>query len=110
MIPAVEAILRARAFGKAEKDFIFSKPDGSRMTSNKTAFGPALSRAWIKNFRFHDLRHTYARDMVSAGVDIFTISKLLGHANVKTTMIYAHLAPDHRKAEMERYQSYLAAG
>ena len=48
--------------------------------------------------------------MVSAGVDIFTISKLLGHANVKTTMIYAHLALDHRKAEMKRYQLYLAAG
>jgi len=61
-------------------------------------------------FRFHDLRHTYASDMVSAGVDIFTISKFLGHANVKTTMIDAHLAPDHRRAEMERYQHYLAAG
>jgi site-specific recombinase XerC len=43
-------------------------------------------------------------------MDIFTVSKLLGHANVKTTRIVAHLAPNHRAAEMERYQQYLAAG
>jgi len=110
MIPAVESILRAKAFGKADGDFLFTKSDGTRMHSNQSAFETALARAQIKNFRFHDLRHTYASDLVSAGVDIFTVSKLLGHSNVKTTMIYAHLAPSHRQAEMERYQQYLAVG
>ena len=110
MIPAVEAILKAKAFGKEDGGFLFSRRDGTRYTHNQTAFENARSRAGIKDFRFHDLRHTYASDLVSAGVDIFTVSKLLGHANVKTTMIYAHLAPNHRAAEMERYQQYLAAG
>jgi integrase len=70
----------------------------------------AVSRAGIKNFRFHDLRHTFASDLVQASVDIFTVSKLLGHSNVRTTMIYAHLAPDHAKAEMTKYQDYLKKG
>ena len=52
------------------------------------------------DFRFHDPWHTHAGDLVSAGVDIFTVSKLPGHANVKTTMIVAHLAPNHRAAKM----------
>ena len=110
MIPAVEAILKAKAFGKEEGAHLFSRRDGTRYWSNQAAFETARARAGIKNFRFHDLRHTYATDLVSAGVEIFTVSKFLGHANVKTTMIYAHLAPNHRAAEMERYQQYLAVG
>ena len=42
----------------------------------------------------HMLRHTFASRLVQAGVSIFKVSKLLGHADVKTTMIYAHLAPE----------------
>lgn len=42
---------------------------------------------------FHSLRHTFASRLVQAGVPIYTVSKLLGHANVKTTEIYSHLNP-----------------
>lgn len=49
----------------------------------------------IQRFRFHDLRHTFASLMVRAGVDIYTLSKLLGHSSVKTTEIYAHLYDDN---------------
>lgn len=49
----------------------------------------------IKYFRFHDLRHTFASLLIKSGVDIYTVSKILGHSNVATTAIYSHLYKDH---------------
>ena len=44
---------------------------------------------------FHSLRHSFASNLAIQEVPIFTISKLLGHANIATTQIYTHLAPDN---------------
>lgn len=55
-----------------------------------------------KPFRFHDLRHTFASLMIRSGVDILTVSKLLGHADVKTTQIYSHLYQDHIQESMSK--------
>lgn len=49
----------------------------------------------MPSLRFHELRHTFASQMVMAGVDIATVAKLLGHADITTTQIYAHLAESH---------------
>jgi integrase len=49
----------------------------------------------------HVLRHTYASYLVMRGVPLYTVSGLLGHSTVKTTEIYAHLAPDHLKAAVQ---------
>jgi len=44
-----------------------------------------------KKIRFHDLRHTFASHFMMNGGNIYTLQKLLGHSDIKTTMIYAHL-------------------
>lgn len=61
----------------------------------KSIFPDIRSKSGIKNFTFHDLRHTFASHLVMNGVDVVTVSKLLGHANIKTTMIYSHLSDGH---------------
>ncbi len=53
------------------------------------------------NFRLHDLRHTFAARLAQAGVDIFKISKLLGHKDIKMTQRYAHHCPDSLRDGVE---------
>lgn len=50
----------------------------------------------------HALRHSFASHFIMAGGNLLTLQKILGHSDVKVTLIYAHLAPDFLGAEMER--------
>ncbi len=53
-----------------------------------------LKEAGIRRIRFHDLRHTAATLMIDRGVDLVTVSKILGHKEMKTTMLYLHMLPN----------------
>jgi site-specific recombinase XerD len=50
----------------------------------------------------HDLRHTFASHMAMAGISIPVIKEFLGHSDIATTMIYAHLSPERHIAEVDR--------
>jgi integrase len=62
--------------------------------SNDHWFKPALKAAGISDFKWHDLRHTFASWLVQDGVPLDRVSKLLGHKSLNMTMRYAHLAPN----------------
>ena len=77
--------------------FVFCEKNGSQL---KTKLRERLIRiakqAGIEDLtKLHTLRHTFASHLVMKGVDLPTVQKLMGHSDIQTTMIYAHLAPDH---------------
>lgn len=78
-------------------------PDGRlfRLTCTAKSWGRLMERAGLEDFRFHDLRHDFASKLVMAGVDLNTVRELLGHGDIKMTLRYAHLAPEHKAAAVE---------
>lgn len=73
----------------AETDFKWAHPHREMDQLCKSAGVPRI--------RFHDLRHTFASQLVMAGRSIYEVQKLLGHVDIKTTQRYAHLSPEHLK-------------
>ena len=75
-----------------------------RHDSLNLAFARACRLSTVKGFRFHDLRHTSATRMIEKGVSIVAVNKILGHADLKTTMRYAH-PDDSLKDAVEKLAS-----
>lgn len=80
-----------------KSEYVFTGPDGKRFYEVKRSFAGACRRAGIEDFRFHDLRHTFASHLVMAGVNLKAVQELLGHADIKMTMRYSHLSQAHLK-------------
>jgi len=98
---AREAVLsraRFRAEWCPDSSWVFCRKNGQRLTTVKKAFATACSKAGITDFRFHDLRHTCAAWLVTAGVPLAEVRDLLGHSSIVMTERYAHLAPDNVRA------------
>lgn len=68
----------------------------------KTAWRRARTAAGMEHVNFHDLRHSCASILLGLGVDLYTIGKILGHANVQTTQRYAHLQVEQQRAALAK--------
>ena len=81
-------------------EYVFSHNEGP-VKCFKTAFYNAVERSDVKKFNFHDLRHTFASNLVMRGVDIITISELLGHKSLSMNKRYSHPTPEHKRSAVE---------
>jgi len=95
-----------------QRGYVFPSPvkEGQPRYDFKRQFKNAVTKADIHNFRFHDLRHTFASHLVMSGVDLMTVKELLGHATLTMTMRYSHLAPDHRMRAIKTLDSAYQTG
>ena len=101
-----QGIAKVYAFpyvGKSERkeQNLSSKPiftyEGRQIKSVRTSFKTALKRANIQDFRFHDLRHTFASQVLLRGGSLKDIQELLGHKTMTMTLRYAHLSQENKK-------------
>jgi len=106
---AAFAELRAKN-GRGEDVFPSNRKDGAALVSARGWFKPALKDAGIKGFTWHCLRHTFASRLVMAGVDIRTVGELLGHKTLAMTIRYAHLAPAHNAAAVDKLVPHPSSG
>jgi integrase len=85
----------------AKTGFVVPGLKGERLTDVKSAWVELLKLAKVSEFRWHDMRHDFASRLVMAGVPLNTVRDLLGHADLKMTLRYAHLAPDSKASAVE---------
>ena len=83
-----------------KSEYVFPDEHGKRLKSIKTSFKSALDDAGILDFKFHDLRHTFASHFIMRGGSIKALKEILGHKDVSMTMRYAHLSQEHKKKEV----------
>ena len=86
-----------------DDDLVFAHPwTGSPLDRTKVSrrFKAACVDAGTRPVRFHDLRHTFATRLAASGTPLRTIQEFLGHADNKTTQIYAHYAPSEHEVEL----------
>jgi integrase len=85
---------------RKQDGFVFHGLRGKPVKHIKDPWHEALKKAGITDFRFHDLRHTFASHFIMKGGDIMTLKNILGHSSLKMVERYTHLASSHKRQQM----------
>lgn len=84
-----------------ETAYVFCNEKGVPTHDVRKSFSTALKKSGITNFHFHDLRYTFASQLVMFGIDLNTVRELLGHKDMAMTLRYSHLAQSHKQRAVD---------
>jgi integrase len=108
--PALQLLADIRKRQRPRADFVFPSHGATgHLVEIKKGWAQITKAAGIEELRIHDLRHSYASQLVSGGASLPLIGALLGHSNPLTTSRYAHLFSDPLRAATERVGAVIAA-
>ena len=104
---ALDVICRRTKVKSIKNDYVFFDTKENKIIAIylRRAFNLVTEKVGINDFRWHDLRHTFATRLAQCGVDLYKISKLLGHRDIKMTQRYAHHCPDSLRDRVEIFET-----
>jgi len=81
---------------------VFCRIDGTPLREFKKSWKKALEIAGIDNFHYHDLRHTFASNLLLSGANLKDVKEMIGHSDIKMTDRYSHLDLSHKLLKQEQ--------
>lgn len=109
LVPATPMSIEAYAAlsaGKSIGDPLCTNRQGGKLYEMRYWFDPAIREAGVKDFTFHDLRHTAASRWVMCNVPLAAVAKYLGHSGIQMVMRYSHLQPGVNALAVDAAMSY----
>lgn len=100
---------RAQSPKTKDGDLIFPARREQPYSEAPSSWDTIVEDAKLKHFRWYDLRHTFASKLVQRGISLYVVKDLMGHASIKTTERYAHLAPSQGRAAVNTLNSRTTA-
>lgn len=88
-------------------EYVFPGRTGAHLKDLKGPWAKVCKMAKLSGVRIHDLRHSFASHLVSSGVSLPIVGKLLGHTQPQTTARYAHLADNPLREAANRFPAVL---
>ncbi len=108
--PALALLLTIKERADASVPFVFPGRIADRPLAHLKGFWKSVTAAaGLSNYRMHDNRHTHASHLVSSGLSLEIVGRLLGHTSPMTTRRYAHLADDPLRGAANRFGAKIAA-
>ena len=98
---AYRRLARPVLLSRKDSPYFFVSSRGNQMKTDamRKMFKATLASAGLpSSFSPHDMRHTFATDLLAGGADLRSVQEMLGHSSLSTTQIYTHLAPERLKA------------
>ncbi len=110
MLPINDTLYRILSEMPQTSGYVFGNGNGGHIENIKHSFNSACRKAGITDFRFHDLRHTYASHLAMRGVHIRALQELLGHKTLAMTQRYSHLAPEQLQNAVKLLDGVIGIG
>jgi len=106
---AIEVLRRLRQCQVGESELVFANRRG-KAPFPRQAFLQAVLEAGIENFRFHDLRHTFASYLLMSGASLAELAEALGHKTLAMVKRYSHISRSHAATVVDRMEARLKSG